>query len=51
MKTIQTVQGKAEYVKTETEDQNGRWNDNYYVRDGYYVIHRGSEHDIYRITA
>jgi len=27
--TIETVQGKAVFVRTETEDSDGSWNDNY----------------------
>ena len=48
-KTINTIQGKAEYVKTEVEDKNGNWNDNYYTKDGYYVIHEGNKHHVYKV--
>ena len=47
---IQTAQGPAKFVKTEVEDDNGNWNDNYNVKDGYYVIHRGKEHDVYKLS-
>ena len=48
-KTIETINGEAEFVKTETEDKNGKWNDNYYTKDGYWVIHRGIKHDVYKV--
>lgn len=47
--TINTVAGVATYVKTETEDKYGRWNDDYWTRDGYYVIHDGKRHHIYKV--
>ena len=50
MKTIDTVQGVAIFVRTEIEDKNGYWNDNYNTKDGYYVIHRYKAHDVYRVT-
>jgi len=46
-KTIQTLEGVADFVRTEVE-RSDRWNDNYYTRDGFYVVHRGEEHDVYR---
>lgn len=46
-KTIRTVQGIADFVKTETEDKYGHWNDRYYTRDGYWVIHEGTNHHVY----
>jgi len=46
---INVAGGVADYIKTETEDARGRWNDNYYVKDGFYVIHKGSEHYIYKL--
>ncbi len=46
---IDTVAGPAEFVRTETEDSEGRWNDDYNVRDGFYVLHRGREHHIYKV--
>ena len=48
-KTIATAQGIANYVKTETEDKQGNWNQNYNIKDGYYVIHDGIEHHVYKI--
>jgi len=49
-KSIRTVQGEAYYVKTEVEDKHGNWNDNYWIRDGYYVIHNENEHCVYRVV-
>lgn len=48
-KSIDTVAGKAFFVKTEVEDESGRWNDDYWTKDGYWVIHRGKEHDVYKL--
>jgi len=48
-KEIDAAGGKASFVKTEIEDEQGKWNDNYYTKDGYYVIHRGKEHDVYKL--
>jgi len=48
-KDIQTVQGQARYVRTEVEDKSGRWNDDYATRDGYYVIHEGNKHHVYKV--
>ena len=45
---INVIGGTAKYVCTEIEDKFGRWNDNYYTRDGYYVIHNGNEHHVYK---
>jgi len=47
--TIDTVAGVATYVKTEVEDRYGRWNDDYWTRDGYYVIHEGKRHHVYKV--
>lgn len=48
-KTINTGAGIAEFVKTEKEDKYGRWNDNYWIRDGYWVIHEGKKHHVYKL--
>lgn len=48
-KTIDTVQGTAYFVKTEKEDKSGRWNDDYETRHGYYVIHEGKKHHVYKV--
>ena len=47
-KSIDTIQGKAYYYVIEIEDKNERWNDNYYVKDGFYVIHSGKFHYVYK---
>jgi hypothetical protein len=47
-KTISTAKGPAEYIGTEVEDSNGRWNDNYNVRDGFWVLHEGEKHHVYK---
>ena len=47
--TINTIQGVANYVATEVEDANGNWNDNYNTTDGYWVVHNGNEHYIYKV--
>jgi len=46
---IDTVAGQCEYLLTEIEDQNGRWADHYSTTAGYYVIHSGSDHHIYKL--
>ena len=46
---IQTVQGKALYIGTEIEDANGKWDDNYPISKGYYVVHEGKNHHIYKV--
>ena len=46
---IRVAGGVAKYIHTETEDKNGRWNDNYYTRDGYWVLHEGNKHHIYKM--
>ena len=47
--TIETLIGTAKLVVVETEI-NGRWNDNYYTKDGYYVIHEGIRHLVYWVN-
>ena len=46
---IDTIQGKAYYYITEIEDKNERWNDNYYVTNGFYVTHSGKFHYVYKV--
>jgi hypothetical protein len=46
---IDTVAGKALFVRTEKEDEFGRWNDNYFTKDGYWVIHQGKKHHVYKV--
>ena len=45
---IETVDGLKHYYKTEVEDSDGNWNDNYSVRDGFWVIHEGKYHHVYK---
>ena len=47
--SIQTSAGEAYFVRTEHENEAGRWKDDYWTRDGYYVIHRGKQHHIYKV--
>ena len=47
--SIDTIQGKAYYYCTEIEDKNEKWNDNYYVKDGFYVTHSGKFHYVYKV--
>lgn len=46
-KYIYVAGGKAKYVKTETEDEQGNWNQDYLIKDGYWVIHEGNKHHVY----
>ena len=49
-KKILTVNGEAKYIRTDTEDKNGRWQgDNLYMKDGYFIIHDGNKHHIYYV--
>jgi len=47
---INTIDGEASFVRTEVEDQFGNWNDNYWTRDGFYVIHEGNKHHVYKVN-
>jgi len=44
---IDTMDGRAQYMKTEVENAYGNWNDNYYISRGEYVIHEGQKHHVY----
>jgi hypothetical protein len=46
--TIGTVAGTAFFVRTEVEDVNGKWNDSYTTKDGFWVIHDGNFHHVYQ---
>ena len=46
---IDTVDGRAYFYKTEVEDKNGRWYNDYWIRDGFWVIHEGNQHHVYKI--
>ncbi len=46
-RTILTATGVKEYIGTEVEDKNGKWDDSYSIEDGYYVIHDDKYHHVY----
>ena len=46
---IDTVQGRAYYVKTCVEHKYGRWDDHWSTIAGEYVIHEGKKHHVYSI--
>jgi len=49
-KIIQTIQGEAEFVRTDIEDINERWEGmNLSIKDGFWIIHNGKEHHIYKV--
>lgn len=48
VKVIRTADGQKEYFGTEIEDESGDWDDSYAISDGFWVIHNGRYHDIYR---
>lgn len=48
-KTIRVAGGVAKFVKTEVEDKHGHWNDNYWTRNGYWVLHEGKKHHVYKM--
>ncbi len=45
---INTAQGRAYYVTTEVENEYGSWNDSYETVAGYWVIHEGNKHHVYK---
>jgi hypothetical protein len=45
--TIGTAMGEATYSHTEVEDDQGRWNDSWYFKNGEVVIHDGTLHHVY----
>jgi len=47
---IKTIDGTAHYIGTEIENKQGRWNQSYATRNGYWVIHDGDYHHIYKVT-
>jgi len=48
---IHTRAGIAHYFGTEIEDKQGRWNQDYNVKEGFWVIHEGAKHHIYKVKA
>ena len=47
--TIQTFKGIAYFVTTERENEFGMWDDSWAIRDGFFVIHDGRFHHVYRV--
>lgn len=45
--TINTAWGEALYHHTEVEDATERWNDNWYISSGEFVIHEGINHHVF----
>lgn len=45
--SIQTVAGEATYVKTVNDRE--LWAGDYSTKKGYWVIHRGAQHHVYKI--
>ena len=51
-KEIKAFGKTARYLRTETEDENGNWdNSNLTAFDGYAVIHEGNKHHVYALDA
>jgi hypothetical protein len=49
-KTIKTIQGEAEFVRTDIEDENEKWEGmNLSTKDGFYILHEGKKHHIYQV--
>lgn len=47
--TISTADGEKRYIGTETEDKNENWGqEQYSIKNGYWVIHQGEQHHIYK---
>ena len=44
---IQTVAGTATFVKTLSDKE--LWAGDYSTRNGYWVIHRGADHHVYKV--
>jgi hypothetical protein len=47
--SIDVMGGSATYLFTEIEDANGKWDDSYNVNQGYYLIHDGKYHHVYKL--
>lgn len=45
--SIGTADGEMFYYATEIEDKNGNWNQDYTIKDGFWLIHEGKYHHIY----
>jgi len=46
---IDTIRGRAYFVKTCTEDKYGNWDDHWSTIAGEFVIHEGKNHHVYKI--
>ena len=44
---LSTLHGPADYTGTEVEDSRGKWNQEYAIKDGYWVIHTSKYHHVY----
>jgi hypothetical protein len=49
-KFISTVAGRAKLYKIETEDALGRWNQSWRTSDGFWVVHVGKKHYVYKVV-
>ncbi len=47
---INTVRGKGRYFGTEIENEQEQWDDSYTTKAGFWVIHNGTEHHIYKVS-
>jgi hypothetical protein len=47
--SIGTMDGEAFYWGTEKEDKDGRWSQDWAIRDGFWVIHETPYHYIYKV--
>lgn len=45
--SIETLAGTAYYVKTVTDKE--LWAGDYSTKNGYWVIHRGSNHHVFKV--
>lgn len=47
-KSIKVAGGFADYLTTETENEHGDWDDSYKITDGFWLIHEGKKHHVYK---
>jgi len=47
---IDTIRGKAYFVKTCVENKSGKWDDHWSTNAGEYVIHEGKKHHVYKVN-
>ena len=50
-KSINTLLGKATYYTTRMEDEQGRWDDNWSTKDGFFVTHHQNTHHVYKVPS